>query len=107
MSERKSTKPSETRVIEELLRKHFPDHPPAYPPKAYRYNSASIRVRVVSARFAGMDWFDRSDLVYDVLKKGVPEDTLLDIMMILPLAPNELADSPANYTFEHPTPSTI
>jgi hypothetical protein len=41
---------AETRKIEQILKDHFHDYPPDYPPMAYRYNPASIRIRVVSER---------------------------------------------------------
>src|SRR5438874_9375043 len=96
---------AETKRIEKLLLKHFPDHAPEYPPAAYRYNSASIRVRVISDRFVGMDRGQRADIVYPILKEYLPEDTWLDIMMILLLTPDEVGESSANFVFEHPTPS--
>ena len=98
---------AETKKIEQLLLKHFPDHPSEYPPSAYRYNPASIRVRVVSDRFNGMDRVDRSDLVYPILKNNLAEDTWQDIMLIILLTPEELEDSVANREFEKPTPSRI
>ncbi|MBI1900034.1 MAG: BolA/IbaG family iron-sulfur metabolism protein [Planctomycetia bacterium] len=98
---------AETKKIEKLLLKHFPDHPQEYPPSAYRYNPASIRVRVVSDRFDGMDRVERSDLVYPILKNNLSEDTWQDIMLIILLTPKELEDSVANREFEKPTPSRI
>lgn len=38
----------ETKNVEKVLLKLFPDHPPRLPPEAYRYNPASIRVFPVS-----------------------------------------------------------
>ena len=102
---RKST--AETRQIEKLLREQFPEYPAEYPPSAYRYNSASIRVRVVSERFAGKNRVERSELVYPVLEKNLPRDTWEDITIILLLAPDELDDSLMNREFEKPTPSRL
>src|SRR5262245_37689959 len=53
--ERKRT--DETRQIEDLLRKEFQDV------DAYRYNSASIRVRVVDPRFKGKSNAARDKMV--------------------------------------------
>lgn len=107
MKSAKRTITNETRRIEELLQEHFPDHPDRYPPMAYRYNPASIRVRVVSDRFTGLDRVERSELVYPLLQKNLPEETWQDIMVILLLAPDEVDDSPTNFEFEHPTPSRL
>jgi stress-induced morphogen len=107
MADLESKRTKETREIENLLLKHFPDHPAKYPPMAYRYNRGSIRVRVVSKRFAGKDRSERWDMVAPILKENLPEDTWLDIMLIVLVTPDELKDSPANWTFEHPTPAPL
>lgn len=100
-------KTKETKRIEKLLLKQFPDHPGEYPPMAYRYNSASIRVRLVSERFSGLKRGQRFDLVYPLLKDNLPEDALLDITILLLLAPDEVEDSLMNREFERPTPSRL
>jgi stress-induced morphogen len=107
MPKLQTRKTAETRKIEKLLREHFADFPPEYPPEAYRYNSACIRVRVVSPIFEEMDLSERSKLVYPLLKDNLPEETWWDITMILLFAPDELADSVANHEFENPTPSRL
>ncbi len=68
-------KTRETAMIEKLLREHFPDCPPQYPPEAYRYNPASIRVRLVSPRFRDKDRIERNEMVFPLLKKNLPEET--------------------------------
>ena len=105
MPKQPKQKTTETRKIEKLLREHFPDHPPEFPPKAYRYNPASIRVRVVSERFSGKDLVERSELVYPILEKNLPEETWQDVTVILLLPPEEVEDSFMNREFEKPTPS--
>jgi stress-induced morphogen len=107
MAGRPKRKPEEIRKIEKLLREHFPDHPADYAPEAYRYNSASIRVRVVSERFAGKNRVRRSEMVYPLLEQNLPEDTWQDITVILLLAPDEVDDSLMNLEFEKPTPSRL
>ncbi len=107
MADLEALQTAETRQIEKLLGKHFPDHPAKYPPRAYRYNPGSIRVRVVSNRFAGKDLDERWDMVTPILKDNLPEDTWLDIMLIVLVTPKELKDSPANYAFEHPNPAPL
>jgi len=107
MAKKNLKKDAETTRIEALLTEHFPDHPRGYPPAAYRYNPASIRVRVVSDSFAGKDRVERSEMVYPILEKNLPEDTWQDIMIILLLTPDEVEDSLTNREFENPTPSLL
>lgn len=107
MGDQQGKKTAETRKIEKLLGEHFPDHPTAYPPTAYRYNPASIRVRVVSDRFSGKDRVERSELVYPILEENLPEETWQDITLILLLAPEEVDRSLMNREFENPTPSRL
>ncbi len=99
-------KTPETDRIEELLRQHFPHYPPDHPPAAYRYNPASIRVRVVDESFRGKSLPDREDLVLPVLRT-LPEETQDDITILLLLAPEEIGRSFMNLEFESPTPSLL
>src|SRR5438132_3352098 len=57
-------KTAETRLIEQVLRKALPDAQV----EAYRHNSVSIRVRVISPRFRKLDRVKREELVYSVLE---------------------------------------
>src|SRR5207237_73626 len=107
MAKNQKRKTAETKKIEALLLKHFPDHPADLPPEVYRYNSASIRVRVVSSRFAKQDRVERSEWVYPILEENLPEDTWQDITMILLLTPDEMSESLTNMEFEKPTPSRL
>ena len=100
-------KNAEIRQIEKLLKQHFPDHPEGYPPTAYRYNSASIRVRIVSEQFEGKNRVERGESVYSLLQKNLPEETWQDITLIILLTPNEVQDSLMNMEFESPTPSRL
>jgi stress-induced morphogen len=106
MSPKNLKKTAETKKIEKLLSEHFPDCPPEYPPQAYRYNSASIRLRVVSPRFSGLNRVEREKIVFPILRT-LPEDTWLDITVALLLAPEDVAKSPMNREFESPTPSRL
>src|SRR5205085_9959793 len=107
MIDLKTKQSAETKRIEKLLLKHFPEHPAEYPPAAYRYNPASIRVRVVSDRFEGKDRVERSEMVYPILKENLPENTWQDITLILLMTPDEVEDSLMNREFEHPSPSRL
>ena len=80
---------------------------------AYRYNSASIRVRVVDPRFTGKSVEKRDAMVEPHLAK-LPESTQADIMNLFTFAPDEIA-SPAvsiksyalNTEFDEPSPSGL
>jgi len=99
-------KTPQTREIESLLRERFPDHSPEYPPKAYRYNSASIRVRLVSDRFEEMNRSERERMVMPIIR-DLDEETRADITVLLLLTPEEMTQSLMNLEFEHPTPSRL
>ena len=98
----------ETRLVEEVLRTAGFDQA-----DAYRYNSASIRVRVVDQRFEGLAPEDRDGMVEPVLEK-LPERTQADIITLFTFAPSELQQSPTtlrewmlNMEFEDPSPSIL
>ena len=94
----------ESRQVEKLLRETFPET------DAYRYNPASIRVRIVDPRFAGKSTEQRDAMVEPLLKK-LPKDIQADIMNLLTLAPDEVEASVRkqvqNMEFEDPSPSTL
>jgi|HubBroStandDraft_1064217.scaffolds.fasta_scaffold301029_3 stress-induced morphogen len=100
----KSMRTKESRQLEKLLRTKFPHT------DAYRYNSASIRVRVVDRRFKGKSVAKRDDMVEPLLAK-LPAKIQGDIMNLLTLYPRETEDSlrarVANLEFEEPTPSLL
>ena len=80
---------------------------------AYRYNSASIRVRVIDPRFEGLSTEKRDELVEPHLGK-LPERTQADIISLYTFAPSELQDSQKtfrtfmlNTEFEDPSPSLL
>jgi len=80
---------------------------------AYRYNSASIRVRVIDPRFEGLTAEQRDALVEPHLDK-LPERTQADIMTLFTFVPSELEQTPQtfrefllNTEFEEPSPSIL
>ena len=73
---------AETRKIEELLGKEFERV------EAYRFNSASIRIRVIDQRFEGKPIADREDMVLPLIRK-LPKKTQDDILLLLTLTPSE------------------
>jgi len=78
---------------------------------AYRYNSASIRVRVIDKRFEGLTAEKRDAMVEPHLEK-LPERTQADIISLFTFARSELKQTPKtfreflmNTEFEVPSPS--
>ena len=96
----------ETERIVELLKPAYPNHPEGYAPAAYRYNPASIRVRVVDDAFRGKSLPRREEMVLPLLEQ-LPEETLSDVMILLLLAPEEVDESLMNLEFENPTHSEL
>ncbi len=58
--------------------------------EAYRYNSASLRVRVVSEQFIGKSRVEREAIVQPLIEK-LPDEIQTDIVMLLLLTPDEHA----------------
>lgn len=97
----------ETRMVEALLRPHFQQA------DAYRYNTASIRVRVIDPRFEGLSREQRDTMVEEHLDK-LPPETQRDIVTLFTFAPSELQSTPRtfreymlNTEFDEPTPSAL
>ena len=98
----------ETNRVEEALRKAgFAQA------DAYRYNAASIRVRVIDGKFEGMPRDQRDALVEAVLDQ-LPEETQRDIVTLFTFAPSELRQASKtlrefmlNKEFEEPSPSML
>src|SRR5271170_6732275 len=81
---------TETQIVEAQLRPHFQQV------DAYRYNSASIRVRVIDSRFDGMSREKRDALVEEQIDK-LPLETQRDIVTLFVFAPSELAQTPKTF----------
>jgi stress-induced morphogen len=94
----------ETDEVEKHLRRTFPQS------DAYRFNSASIRVRVVDERFKGMSFPERDALVEPLLCELQPA-TQADIVNLLTLYPGEPEESLRaqllNAEFENPSRSLL
>ena len=98
----------ETRQVEEVLK-----HAGFERVDAYRYNAASIRVRVIDARFEGLPAEERDAMVEPHLER-LPERTQADIMNLFTFAPSELQETPKtfrefllNTEFDDPSPSML
>ena len=98
----------ETRWVEDALRKEG-----FQKVDAYRYNPASIRVRVIDSRFEGLSTEKRDAMVEPYLEK-FPDRTQADIMNLFTFAPSELHQTPEtfrefllNAEFDDPSPSML
>ncbi len=97
----------ETQMVEAQLRPHFEQV------DAYRYNSASIRLRVIDSRFEGMSREKRDAMVEEQLDK-LPPETQRDIVTLFTFAPSELLRTATtfrefmqNTEFENPSPTVL
>ncbi|MDB5384460.1 MAG: hypothetical protein JWM11_106 [Planctomycetaceae bacterium] len=103
-----SKRTAETRQVEEALRNAGFEKV-----DAYRYNSASIRLRVIDSQFDGLSREKRDALVEPYLEQ-LPERTQADIMTLFTFTPAEVQQTPEkfkgyflNAEFEHPSPSML
>lgn len=102
-----SKRTPETRDIEKRLMSQFEQA------DAYRYNSASIRIRVIDKKFEGLSRIERDSLVEKVIDT-LPPETQSDIVTLFTFAPSELSvvpgsfrESMQNAEFESPSPSML
>ena len=104
MSGWESKRTDETRRIESLLKEQFEN------PQAYRYNPASIRVRIVDDRFEGKSVPEREAMVMPLLGR-LPKRVREDIIMLILATPDELktfnTQSLLNSEFEEPSLSRL
>ena len=80
----------ETHKVEDLLKPHFGQA------DSYRYNSATIRVRVIDPQFEGMAREKRDAMVEQYLDT-LPAETQRDIVTLLTFAPSELQGTPTSF----------
>lgn len=97
----------ETRMVEARLQPHFERV------DCYRYNSASIRVRVIDSRFGAMKREQRDTMVERYLDE-LPSETQQDIVTLFTFTPSELTLTPKtlkehmfNTEFENPSPTML
>jgi hypothetical protein len=98
----------ETRLVEDVLRKAG-----FATVDVYRYNPASIRVRVIDPRFEGLP-LEKRDAMVEPLLEQLPERTQADIMSLFTFAPSEIEQTAKNFRelllnteFEDPSPSML
>jgi hypothetical protein len=97
----KAKQTAETNRVEEVFRKAGFQQV-----DSYRYNSASIRVRVIDRQFEGISVEERDKLVEPHLSQ-LDERTQGDIMNLFVFAPSEIQHSLLNAEFEEPSPSML
>ena len=103
-----SMRTAETSGVEDLLRRAgFAQV------DAYRYNSASIRLRVIDPRFERLS-IEKRDAMVEPYLEQLPERTQADIISLFTFAPSELSQSPKtfrefcqNAEFDDPSPSIL
>ena len=88
-------------ILRLLRQKYLPEHPEAEV-RAYRYNSASVRIRIIDPDFAGKDTAEREDLVWPMLE-SLPGRVLEDISVLLLLPPEEKDSSLLSLEFDDPS----
>lgn len=96
----------EEEEIERIFRAAFSAYSRRFPPRAYRQNIASIRVRLVSNEFEGLTLSEREKIVLPIVRM-LSEDIQDQLTMLLLLTPSEVAKSFANLEFERPIPSEL
>lgn len=98
----------ESRMVEDKLREAGFDRV-----DAYRYNSASLRVRVIDKRFESIPR-EKRDTIVEPFIDTLPPAAQSDIVSLVLLAPSEF-DQPSdtfrefmlNTEFENPSPSML
>jgi hypothetical protein len=75
------------RILRLLRKAYLPDHPHAEF-AIFRYNSASVHVRILDPDFAGVDIPEREDMAWKVLDE-LPDAVVQDISVLLLLPPEE------------------
>jgi hypothetical protein len=107
-----SKKTEETRNVEKSLKAKFERV------DSYRYNTASVRIRVIDPIFEGRTRDERESLVDEEISK-LPESTQRDIVFVLCLTPGEtnpkilgtdtdrMRNAMFNDEFENPQPSRL
>ncbi len=92
-------------IREKLVSDYVARHPRARV-AVKRYNSVSVRIRIIDPDFAKKSRMERDDAVWEVLET-LPEDTIAEISLLVLLTPDEAKTSMMNLEFENPTPSSF
>ena len=95
----------ELKQVQERLEAYERDYPGSRA-MLYRQSSASIRIRIIDERFAGLHKHERHDTAWKYVEP-LPIEVLEQITLLLLLAPSELGKSITNYEFDHPATSAL
>jgi len=88
-------------ILQMLSKRYKPLHRKAKI-EAYRYNPASVRVRIIDPDFARKSIPERENEVWAILDT-LPEEVRSDISILLLITPEERKDSFASMEFDKPT----
>ena len=103
---KQSVKDASTRRVEQALSEHYlPNHPQARI-GAYRYNSASIRVRIIDPDFEGKSIVTREAEVLPIVR-DLPDRLQDQITMLLLITPEESERSLLSAEFDDPKRSRL
>jgi hypothetical protein len=92
-------------VLDALKKGYGASHPKAKI-EAYRYNPASIRVRIIDADFVGKGLVEREEEVWPIIE-SIPEDVRMEVSILLLITPSERKQSLGSMEFDDPTPSLL
>jgi hypothetical protein len=81
-----------TRAIYRSLQKHFRCVAGRIEDVVYRYNSASIWIKIVDPQLKCMSPFERIDMVYERLSGDVPDSVTGLISLMVLRTPDEIAN---------------
>ena len=97
----------DTAELVKILQENYLSRHPEARIDVYRYNSASIRVRIIDPIFRTRNITRRDHEVWKILKKHASEDLLEQLSVVLLLAPEELTTSLMNREFDDLRPSRL
>ena len=92
-------------ILEALEAGYGADHPRAVI-EAYRYNPASIRIRIIDPAFKGLGLLAREEKVWPIIE-GLPDDVKADISVLLLIPPEERKTSLMSEEFDDPAASHL
>jgi hypothetical protein len=95
-----------TRTVEKALQDQYVSKHPTAKVAVYRYNSASIRIRVLDKAFEGKDILAREEEFIPIIR-SLPDDIQDQITVLLTLTPKESKRSQFSAEFDNPTPSPL
>jgi stress-induced morphogen len=93
------------RILKTLIDQYGSQHPSAKV-EAYRYNSASIRIRITDPEFKGLDRVEREEAVWPIIET-LPEDDREQITVLLLITPKEKKSSFMSMEFDNPVQSSL